>query len=70
MQRALSELESTGLVYSQRTAGRFVTEDAERIAALRTQMGREKARRFLAEMRELGYERAETAALVEMEEET
>lgn len=27
MQRALAELERQGLVYSQRTAGRFVTED-------------------------------------------
>jgi GntR family transcriptional regulator len=27
MQRALTELERDGLVYSQRTAGRFVTED-------------------------------------------
>ena len=27
MQRALAELERDGLVYSQRTAGRFVTED-------------------------------------------
>ena len=28
MQRALQELEREGLVYSQRTAGRFVTEDS------------------------------------------
>ena len=28
MQRALTELERDGLVYSQRTAGRFVTEDS------------------------------------------
>ncbi len=69
MQRALSELESIGLVYSQRTAGRFVTEDVEKIAALREQLGREKVRRFLAEMRELGYRRAEAAALLEKEEE-
>ena len=69
MQRALSELESTGLVYAQRTAGRFVTEDEEKIAAVRGQMGRETVRRFLAQMRELGYERAEAAALVETEEE-
>ena len=27
MQRAFAELERDGLVYSQRTAGRFVTED-------------------------------------------
>lgn len=69
MQRALSELENMGLVYTQRTAGRFVTEDGEKIAALRQQLGREKVRRFLAEMRELGYRRAEAAALVEREEE-
>ena len=69
MQRALSELENTGLVYAQRTAGRFVTEDAEKIAALRESLGRDKVRRFLAEMRELGYKRAEAAALVETEEE-
>ena len=69
MQRALSELENTGLVYTQRTAGRFVTEDGEKIAVLRQQLGREKVRRFLAEMRELGYRRAEAAALVESEEE-
>ena len=28
MQKALSELERVGLVYSQRTSGRFITEDA------------------------------------------
>ena len=27
MQRALTELERSGLIYSQRTSGRFVTED-------------------------------------------
>lgn len=31
MQRALTELERDGLVYSQRTAGRFVTEDKKMI---------------------------------------
>jgi DNA-binding transcriptional regulator YhcF (GntR family) len=69
MQRALAELENMGLVYSQRTSGRFVTEDGAKIAALREQLGREKVRRFLAEMRELGYRRAEAAALLETEEE-
>lgn len=28
MQKALTELERQGLVYSQRTAGRFITEDS------------------------------------------
>ena len=31
MQRAMMEMEREELVYSQRTAGRFVTEDGERI---------------------------------------
>ena len=38
MQRALSELERTGLVCSQRTAGRFVTEDASALSQLRSTM--------------------------------
>ena len=38
MQRALSELERTGLVCSQRTAGRFVTEDAAALTQLRNTM--------------------------------
>ena len=35
MQRAMMEMEREELVYSQRTAGRFVTEDGERIRRLR-----------------------------------
>ena len=31
MQRAFAELERTGLVYSKRTSGRFITEDREMI---------------------------------------
>ena len=31
MQKALSELERSGLIYSQRTSGRFVTEDQNMI---------------------------------------
>ena len=35
IQRALSELEREGLAYSERTAGRFITEDQAQIDALR-----------------------------------
>ena len=35
MQRAMMEMEREELVHSQRTAGRFVTEDAQRIRQLR-----------------------------------
>ena len=69
MQRAMTELESRGLVYTQRTAGRFVTEDAARIAALREALAREKLGRFLAEMEGLGFTRGEVTTLLESEEE-
>ncbi len=38
MQKALSELERTGLVYSQRTSGRYITEDAAMIGKLKEQL--------------------------------
>ena len=70
MQRALSELEARGLVYTRRTAGRFVTEDTERIAALRAELARQRLTRFLAEMEALGFTRQDIEALMEEEENT
>ena len=67
VQRAMAEMERLGLVYSQRTAGRFVTEDESVIRKLRTQLAREQIDTFLAGMRQLGYDRAEIAALLEEE---
>ena len=70
MQRAMSELERRGLVFSQRTSGRFVTDDPESIAALRAELAQEKIDRFLAEMRKLGYEKGEVVAILQKEERT
>ena len=55
LQRALQELERLGLVYSQRTAGRFVTEDAELIAREKKAIASEWAEAFLRAMRKLGF---------------
>lgn len=65
VQRALSELERDGLVYSQRTSGRFVTEDAERIEQERHKLAEERARGFLDAMERLGYNRIQTVMLLE-----
>ncbi len=51
MQKALSELERGGLVYSQRTSGRFITEDEELLKELK----KERAGRYLAEFVENMY---------------
>ena len=64
MQRALAELEQSGLLRTERTAGRFVTEDAELIAAVRRNLAREKIDDFLRDMSTLGYHRADIIALM------
>lgn len=65
VQRALTELERCGLVYTQRTAGRFVTEDAGRIESERQKLAEEQAREFLAAMEKLGFNRIQTVMLLE-----
>lgn len=64
MQRAMAELEREGLVFPQRTSGRFVTEDAELIASSRRALARDEAAAFLAAMRSLGYAPDEILNLV------
>ncbi|MGN0997631.1 MAG: GntR family transcriptional regulator, partial [Candidatus Ventricola sp.] len=59
MQRALAQLESEQLVYSQRTAGRFVTEDRSVIDAAKRELAQRHVERFLAAMRRLGLNREE-----------
>ena len=54
MQRALAELERSGLVNSQRTAGRFITEDSSALLALRKSMSEEILTDFIARLRGLG----------------
>ena len=65
MQRALQELERDGMVYSQRTAGRFVTEDMRVIESAKKQFAEEQIRGFLEAMGKLGDGRAEVLALLE-----
>ncbi len=59
MQRALVDLENRGLVITNRTAGRSVTEDMEKIGKLRRDRAMEQVRQFLSRMKELGYTREE-----------
>lgn len=54
VQRAMAELERQGLVYSERTAGRFVTNDTELIHATRMSIARTLAQNYLKSMQELG----------------
>ena len=59
IQRALSDLEREGFVYSKRTAGRFVTEDLDLIFQSRKQLSEEQLQQFVTAMVEFGYEKEE-----------
>jgi len=64
VQRALTELEREGLVHSQRTSGRFVTEDTTVIGRMKTELAKELVDAFLEKMAAIGYGAKETAALI------
>ena len=68
MQRALQDLEREGMVCSQRTTGRFVTEDPNIIEQAKKQYAEEQIRAFLETMRKLGYPREAILALLKEEE--
>lgn len=59
MQRALNELEREHILISERTTGRFVTEDQSLIEQLRYDMAREAVERFKADMSLLGFSNGE-----------
>ena len=54
MQKALAELEDEGLVYTERTNGKFVTENKELIEKMRKQLAKEKVNNYLNDMENIG----------------
>ena len=65
MQRAMADLENQGLVVTNRTAGRSVTQDMRAIEELRSKQAREQVLVFLERMTGLGYTRGEIRAVLE-----
>ena len=64
MQRALQQLEREGLVFSQRSSGRFVTEDVSVIDRARSALAAEYVRRYRDSMASLGFSEDEMSALL------
>lgn len=65
MQKALSDFESTGLVHSERTSGRFITNDANLIKELRKSLVDVQIEEFFKNMGKLGFTGKEIIQLVE-----
>lgn len=64
MQRALSRLESDGLLYSQRTSGRYVTEDVQKIMQTKNNLAADLIQDFIEKMNRLGFDREQTVNLL------
>lgn len=65
MQRALSELESTGLIVTHRTSGRSITDDEGLINDARQELAKRLVEECVINMDELGYDRAGVIAFVQ-----
>ncbi len=65
MQKALSELERTGLVYAQRTSGRFITEDKKMIQEAKRGIAMKEITEFFEKMKKLGFDKKEILELME-----
>lgn len=64
MQKALAELERVGLVYTQRTNGRFITEDKNMIRMLKENVAQAQIREFFDNMELLGFSIQESVQLI------
>lgn len=64
MQKALSELERSGLVYAQRTSGRFITEDEQMLKKMKREQAAQYICEFFEKMRSLGFQDEETLSLI------
>lgn len=63
MQKAFTELERSGLVVTQRTTGRFITENKEAIVNLKAQLVCEKSESLIRDMKKAGFSKTESVEL-------
>lgn len=64
MQRALAELKRTGLVFTNRTSGRYITDNNEAITQVKKEIAEKSIKLFLDSMDKIGYNKAETIDLL------
>ena len=64
MQKALSELERIGLVRTERTSGRFITDDEELILSMKKEIAEKEIALFLEKMKQLGLTKDSVIKLI------
>lgn len=69
MQKALVELEQEGLIYTQRTSGKFVTENENVIRDAKCTLAMNKAKTFMQDMESIGINKSEVLLYLQEVEE-
>lgn len=67
MQKALLELEREGLIFTERTNGKFVTNDSKLIEKVKEEVIKEKLNAFLSDMKKIGITDEEIKKYLEKE---
>lgn len=64
MQKALLELERLGFIRTERTSGRFITDDENMILLMKQEIAQTEILTFLSKMKKLGFDKNQTVNLI------
>lgn len=67
VQKSLQELESIGLIYTERTTGKFVTTNTKLIQKVKNEFAKEKVDKYLSDMQNLGFDKDEAIIYLDRE---
>ena len=65
MQKALAELERENLIFTNRTSGKFISEDETMIRKLKHDIAKDEIQKFFDNMSKLGFTQKETIEILE-----
>lgn len=65
MQKALMELEDDGLIYTERTNGKFVTENKDLIEKVKKELAQQVTSKYIESMKKLGISKQEVKKYLE-----
>ena len=64
LQRGLMELENEGFIYTERTNGKYVTNDIKLINTYKKDYAKEKVIKYFDDMKELGFNKEEALSYI------
>lgn len=65
VQKALAQLESENLIYTDRTNGKFVTTDLKLINLLKESLANERIQQYIMAMQEIGIDKTNAVKMLE-----